>query len=40
MDQRAIVPKWQAKWAEKGIFKAKDKSKKPKFYNLEMFPYP
>jgi leucyl-tRNA synthetase len=40
MDQRAIVPKWQAKWAEKGIFKSKDKSKKPKFYNLEMFPYP
>jgi len=40
MDQRSIVPKWQARWAEKAIFKAKDKSKKPKFYNLEMFPYP
>ncbi len=40
MDQRAIVPKWQARWAEKGIFKARDKSTKPKFYNLEMFPYP
>jgi leucyl-tRNA synthetase len=40
MDQRAIVPKWQAKWAEKKIFRSKDKSKKPKFYNLEMFPYP
>ncbi len=40
MDQRAIVPKWQARWAAKGIFKARDKSKKPKFYNLEMFPYP
>jgi leucyl-tRNA synthetase len=40
MDQRQIVPKWQARWAEKGIFRARDKSKKPKFYNLEMFPYP
>lgn len=40
MDQRHIVPKWQARWAEKAIFKARDKSKKPKFYNLEMFPYP
>jgi len=40
MDQRALVPKWQARWNEKGIFKAKDKSAKPKFYNLEMFPYP
>jgi leucyl-tRNA synthetase len=40
MDQRQIVPKWQARWAEKKIFKARDKSKKPKFYNLEMFPYP
>lgn len=40
MDQRTIVPKWQQRWNEKGIFKAKDKSKKPKFYNLEMFPYP
>ncbi len=40
MDQRAIVPKWQAQWAQKKVFRSKDKSKKPKFYNLEMFPYP
>lgn len=40
MDQRIIVPKWQKQWNEKGIFKSKDKSAKPKFYNLEMFPYP
>ncbi len=40
MDQRKIVPKWQARWTEKNTFKARDKSKKPKFYNLEMFPYP
>ena len=40
MDQRAIVPKWQARWNEKKVFRSRDKSKKPKFYNLEMFPYP
>ncbi len=40
MDQRQIAKKWQARWTEQGIFKARNKSKKPKFYNLEMFPYP
>lgn len=40
MDQKVIASKWQAKWQDAGIFKTKDKSKKPKFYNLEMFPYP
>ena len=32
--------KWREKWEELGIFQAKDKSKKPKFYCLDMFPYP
>lgn len=40
MDQRIIVPKWQKKWAEAKLFESSDKSNKPKFYNLEMFPYP
>ncbi len=40
MDQRTIVPKWQKKWSEKNLFATDDKSTKPKFYNLEMFPYP
>jgi leucyl-tRNA synthetase len=35
-----IEKKWQKIWGEKGIFKAKDFDKKPKFYQLEMFPYP
>lgn len=35
-----IEQKWQKKWEEKKIFEVSDKSKKPKFYNLEMFPYP
>jgi len=35
-----IEQKWQKIWEEKGIFKAKDFSKQPKFYILDMFPYP
>ncbi|WP_041324013.1 leucine--tRNA ligase [Hippea maritima] len=35
-----IETKWQKIWEEKGAFKAKDFDKKPKFYQLEMFPYP
>lgn len=35
-----IEKKWQKFWEEKKIFKAKDFSKKPKFYILDMFPYP
>ena len=35
-----IEVKWQKRWEEKGVFKAIDFDKKPKFYQLEMFPYP
>jgi len=35
-----IDSKWQKKWAEKNIFKAENQSSKPKFYALDMFPYP
>jgi len=35
-----IEPKWQKYWEKKNIFKADDKSKKQKFYCLDMFPYP
>jgi leucyl-tRNA synthetase len=35
-----IEKKWQKRWEEKKIFQVSEKSKKPKFYNLEMFPYP
>jgi len=34
-----IEKKWQKKWEEKGIFRAKE-GKKKKFYVLDMFPYP
>ena len=35
-----IEKKWQKKWADKKVFKAKIDYKKPKYYVLEMFPYP
>ncbi len=35
-----IEPKWQKKWAQDGLYKAIDGSPKPKFYCLDMFPYP
>ena len=31
---------WQAIWAERGCFAAQDDSRRPKYYVLEMFPYP
>ena len=34
-----IEKKWQKKWEEEGAFKV-EKSDKPKYYALEMFPYP
>lgn len=35
-----IEQKWQHYWAKNKTFKAKNNSKKPKFYILDMFPYP
>ena len=35
-----IEPKWQKFWEKKGFYKAEDFSDKPKFYCLDMFPYP
>ncbi len=32
--------KWQKKWLEEKIFRVADDSKKPKYYQLETFPYP
>ena len=32
--------KWQAVWAERGCFRATEDREKPKYYVLEMFPYP
>ena len=35
-----IENKWQKFWAENQTFKASNKSDKPKYYVLDMFPYP
>lgn len=35
-----IEAKWQKYWAENQTFKASNSSEKPKYYVLDMFPYP
>lgn len=37
---REIEQKWQAYWAKQKTFKAENGSQKPKYYVLDMFPYP
>lgn len=37
---REIEQKWQGKWSAQGTFKAEVDPSKPKFYSLDMFPYP
>ena len=39
-DFRKIEAKWQKKWEEKRIFRARENPEKRKFYVLEMYPYP
>ncbi len=39
-DPKKIEAKWQKIWEEKEVFKASDRSKKPKSYLLVEFPYP
>ena len=35
-----IEEKWQGRWADTGAFEAHDDDPRPKFYALEMLPYP
>lgn len=39
-DFREIEHKWRKFWAENQVFKAEDNLAKPKYYVLDMFPYP
>lgn len=36
----SLEPKWQTIWEDKKLFRASSDSEKPKYYVLEMFPYP
>ncbi len=37
---KSIEKKWQKEWEEVGVYTTEDASSKPKFYILDMFPYP
>ncbi|HUC31411.1 MAG TPA: leucine--tRNA ligase [Candidatus Paceibacterota bacterium] len=39
-DPKKIEEKWNKKWLKEKVFKASDDSSKPKYYQLETFPYP
>ena len=39
-EPRKIEEKWQARWAEEDVFKVGEDLSRPKYYVLEMFPYP
>ncbi len=40
MKYNEIEPKWQKIWADKKVYEADPQSTKPKYYALDMFPYP
>ena len=40
LNHRDIESKWQAAWEAAGCFEAKAEAGRPKYYVLEMFPYP
>jgi len=37
---RAVEPRWQSVWAERRLFETSNADSRPKYYVLEMFPYP
>ncbi|HLK20048.1 MAG TPA: leucine--tRNA ligase [Bryobacteraceae bacterium] len=39
-DFKQIEEKWQARWRESDLFRAEENSSRPKYYVLEMLPYP
>ncbi len=39
-DPKEIEPRWQKKWEEWDLFRVEDDPARPKYYLLEMFPYP
>ncbi len=39
-NHKDIEPKWQEAWTRKKVYEVKEQPEKPKFYALDMFPYP
>src|SRR5437868_9609130 len=39
-DPKQIEPKWQARWEADGLYRTRERSDRPKFYFLTMYPYP
>jgi len=39
-DPKVIEARWQRRWAERGTFRVEIDPKRPKYYVLDMFPYP
>ncbi|HEY2483117.1 MAG TPA: leucine--tRNA ligase, partial [Caulobacteraceae bacterium] len=39
-DPKQVEPKWRAAWDQAGVDRAREYDARPKFYALEMFPYP
>jgi leucyl-tRNA synthetase len=39
-DHNDIEPRWQASWEAEGTYEVADDDPRPKYYCLEMFPYP
>ena len=39
-DFRSIEARWKQVWSEKNLYRVKEDADKPKFYVLDMFPYP
>jgi leucyl-tRNA synthetase len=37
---RKIEEKWRSEWRKRGTYKVSNQSEKPKYYVLDMFPYP
>ncbi len=37
---REVEPRWQKAWAENGTFRTRNDDPRPKFFVMEMFPYP
>ena len=39
-DPAKVEPRWQKRWEEAGVCKVKEDPDKPKYFCMEMFPYP